>query len=213
MSENQLDEFKRKIGSYVEQFDTKKYDLNLYHQVIGSKELTAEQIKSILCWKLRGKLKYEQLKKDHRKLIDRAIESLQDINNFKKGSIPISSFDETLKYISPKGPIIRRFLLHICKPQEYELFDQHVFRAFYYFKTGEMYTGSVTFSKAERYYSEYNLFFKKLCSELKDNYKPKEIDGALMVYGKELKKKFKNMRKVNKATLVKSPFFLSSSLL
>jgi hypothetical protein len=184
----ELDEFKRNISSYLEEFDEEKYDLNLYYHVINSPRLTKKQIKDILCWKLAGKKKYKQLSKRKRKLIDRTIKRLPDINNFKIGKISKSDFDKVLKHISPRGPIIRLFLLHICKPKKYELFDQHVFRAFYYFKTGEIDRGSVTFSKAKKYYSEYCSFFSQLCEELGDRYKPKQIDSALMVFGKKLKK-------------------------
>jgi hypothetical protein len=187
MHTTQLEEFKRNIDSYIRRFDKDTYDLDLYFQITTSNKLTEEQIKKILCWKLGGKLKYDKLRKRHRKLIHKAIEKFPEINDFKKGKISKSDFDEVLRYISPKGPIIRIFLLHICKPKEYALFDQHVFRAFYYFKTGEIDKGLVTDSKAKKFYFEYCLFFTDLCEEFKGKYKPKEIDSALMVYGKDLK--------------------------
>lgn len=191
MSSNRLDEFKRKISSYSGCFDEKKYDLNLYYQVINSKEFTVKEIKDILCWKLAGKRKYEQLPKSHRKLINRAIEKLMDINNFKNGRLSESDFDKVAKYISPTGHIIRLFLFHISKPKEYALFDQHTFRAFYYFETGKIHKGSITFAKVRKYYDRYSSFFRELCEEFKGKHKPKDIDNALMAYGKELKKNIK----------------------
>jgi hypothetical protein len=188
MNKERLNKFKTKITEYLQDFDSGKYNLDTYFSVINSHSLTGKQLKDILCWKLAGKREYKQLSPNHQHLIDRAVEKLHEINIFKEGKIPFEDFKKTLKYISPKGPVIQLFICHICKPEEYPLFDRHVYRAFQYFDNGRIHRGALTKKIIDINYGAYSQFFDSLYSCYRRLYSRKDIDSALMVFGKKLSK-------------------------
>ncbi len=182
MDEKRLNEFKVRIGEYVERYNkNKKYNLNDYFRIINS-QITAEKLKTILPWKLIGTRK-------PRKLIERAVKKLHEINLFKNEKISEDVFNEILKEISPCGHVIRLFIKHICKPITFPLFDRHVYRAFNYIETGNIHKGGLNKKIIEDSYEGYKAFFNRCCNYSKDLRKRKDIDSALMVFGKDLKKR------------------------
>jgi hypothetical protein len=183
-----LAKFKARIDYYKNQFDEQRYPLEIYYDVVNSPQLNENQLKDILCWKIRPLLKYQQLALRHKKLIDRAIGKIEYLNLFKLEQISNNDFDNIIYYISPHGVIVRLFILHICKPIEFPLFDQHVYRAFNCFQTNQIYHGIITNTIVKNDYLNYKIFFLELCKEFSLTHSPKEIDSALMMYGKKLKK-------------------------
>lgn len=186
MINKRLEKFEIGLLEYLRQFDNEKYDLQVYFDAINSHQLISTKLRDILCWKLAGKRKYAQLSKKHQSLIKRAIEKVHDINLFKKSQMSLEDFQDTLKYISPNGPVIQLFICHICNPEKFPLFDRHVYRAFQYFKTGRIQQGSLNKKIIDSYYDSYSRFFNSLHARYRRLYSRKEIDSALMVFGKEL---------------------------
>lgn len=83
--------------------------------------------------------------------------------------------------------IWKLYLLHIVRPDEYPIYDQHVYRAYMFIETGQIQEISNKDEEKYDHYSEsYMPWFesvRKQCLE----YSVKHIDEALFAYGKALK--------------------------
>ena len=196
MNTSAFSDFCKNIKTYIDDFDSKKYSLKLYFDIINAIEFSPQQIRDILKWKLSGNLDLHKLSKSKQELIKRAVNCYQTVNQFKKNKISETEFDDCLTYISPSGPVIPIFIKHICNPQKYALLDQHVYRSYCYLKNGKFYGGTITKSIVKNEYQNYCKFFYELKIQFKNEYSPKQIDGALMVYGKNLKRRYKFNKRV-----------------
>lgn len=88
-----------------------------------------------------------------------------------------------LNHTLPGNAIWNIFYLHCLSPQEWPIFDQHVFRAMHYMKTGDIREiRNTNKAKYAVYQSDYIPFWKSF--ELPDI---RRIDMALFAYGKFLK--------------------------
>lgn len=79
------------------------------------------------------------------------------------------------------------FLLHITNPDEFPIFDQHVYRAFTFVKTGEI--TNVALNSNSQLYQIYKNEYKPWFNSLRKtfNLDPKQMDEALFSFGKFLK--------------------------
>jgi hypothetical protein len=94
--------------------------------------------------------------------------------------------DQVARYLSHRQPgsaIWNIFYLHCLSPQEWPIFDQHVFRAMHYMKTGEIREIPTTSKgKYASYLTDYIPFWKSFESS-----EARRIDMALFAHGKFLK--------------------------
>jgi hypothetical protein len=79
------------------------------------------------------------------------------------------------------------FLLHIVNPEEFPIFDQHVFRSYNFFKTGTI-KEIPSYSKTK--YNIYKSEYKEWYNQIKDEYSvsPKKMDESFMSFGQMLKR-------------------------
>ncbi len=87
------------------------------------------------------------------------------------------------------GSIWKIFLLHIIKPHEFPIYDQHVYRAYKYIEKNTIEEiSNVNRNKYQNYLNQYLVFFDELKLKAKEC-ESKEIDEALWAFGKILSKK------------------------
>jgi hypothetical protein len=170
-------------------------NLNVYDKISYIEELnlnndlTKENIKKLLRWKDPRWL--TDTNPAGKEKVNRVLNELKDINDFRHGRIERDKFLEKVSGIFRDGFIYRVFLFHIARPDEYPIADQYVFRA-YYTLTGK--------NKPEGFdgYDNYTKFFSDI-AERAGIVKPqnriittdfvsklKEIDNALFAFGQFL---------------------------
>jgi hypothetical protein len=86
------------------------------------------------------------------------------------------------KKFFPGGLIYQIFLMHICRPEEYPIFDQHVFRAFTFITKKEI----VDKPKNIQDYLGYKQYIFEIRKE--SGISLREIDKGLMAFGQFLAK-------------------------
>ncbi len=105
----------------------------------------------------------------------------------KQEQVDAESF---LREFSHVSAIWRIMLLHIVSPNEYPIFDVHVWRAYNYLNKGERKElPSNNLTKIELYKKEYLPFFNELSPKTKEPNR-KSVDEALWAFGKFLKPYF-----------------------
>jgi hypothetical protein len=129
-------------------------------------------------------------------IIKKAKYVINDINKFKRGKIKDTKFEKILDKIT-KGIVIRVFIKHICKPEEYAIYDKWMYRAFIMDAERVLLDSKKVVAKAEDY-NQFNKWFSKKC-KAHPTYTPKEVDGAYMMWGKYLdtKKEFKSSHNID----------------
>lgn len=88
------------------------------------------------------------------------------------------------RHFNEISPIWQILLLHILCPDEYPVFDQHVFRAMYFMKYNEI-KDLKSWKTLEFYCKEYRPFFNDIIFKTAVN--RIELDQALWAFGKTLK--------------------------
>ena len=166
-------------------------ELNMDHA------LTEENIVRLLRWKDPKYLTHVILsgpnKGDPNQKVQRVLESLDSLNGFRDGNVSEDDFLEMASQIFPNGHVWTIFLFHICRPVQYPIADQHVFRAF------SRHTGTVLGSgqglKAMwPTYLGYVDYFMCIFHALHENPAQdivramKHVDNALVAFGQFLKK-------------------------
>lgn len=109
-----------------------KYE-RTYRQCIGQ-PLTPESVRVLLAWKAMSITRKAIVAGEHP-----FVEALiGDLNHFR--SIQLNTPEDADKFLTTelkgKGMIWKIFTLHILNPDKYPIFDQHVYRAMVYLKTG-----------------------------------------------------------------------------
>jgi len=185
-------QFWEEITTEIERDNEERY----LNNVNLDKGLTDENIKELLQWK------QQHFVEKYWKIL---VEIKEHINNFrhldlseKKFGPDFSEFYNRIAPISTEGPIIIFFILHIAKPLVYPIIDQHVIRAFKYFKEGVNHSVS-NLKKGElvkndfEFFKDYAQFFTKLIAECRllanDITSHRKVDRALWSCGKYLKAK------------------------
>lgn len=118
----------------------------------------------------------------------KVLKNLSYMNEFRNGFLCQERFRTITKEIFNSGIVWRAFLYHICKPLEYPILDQHVYRVYsYHVKDNK---GKERLVSMEQYV-EYCEYFERLAKEynaLNDIQKLKRLDSAIMSYGQFLNK-------------------------
>jgi len=104
-------------------------ELNMDHA------LNEENIIRLLRWKDPRRLTHPILSGPNEgnpnQQVQLVLESMDSLNGFRDGNISEDDFIEIASQIFPNGHVWTIFLFHICRPVEYPIADQHVFRAFF----------------------------------------------------------------------------------
>jgi len=169
--------------SYWGQFyNENKYPDNIYKKnLMKEGEIQENNIVPLLEWK-NGK----RLSKRKKSIASNIIKNLQRFNQFRsKKEIKEEDFKKFWDFISnivKTGLVWRVFLLHIARPHDYPIVDQHVLRAYYFITHDKMIEPK---RSLETYFSYRNFFFKIVKNSSRDC---REVDKALMAFGQFLKK-------------------------
>lgn len=107
-------------------------------------------------------------------------ENIENIRNFRKSNPAFSKLYEFSEKIFKSGIIYRIFLIHICRPDDYPIFDQHVFRAFIFITTRKL----IDTSQRTEDYLDYRKFVLKINKQY--GITLRDTDKALMAFGQFL---------------------------
>lgn len=113
--------------------------------------------------------------------VDGLINKIDDLN------ILLVSWDEVLfkQQFGKISAVWQTFLMHIIQPNQFPIFDQHVYRAYTYLQTGKADELTSTNKQKLRHYEVYRSFFDAVRHESGCN--PRHLDKAFWAFGKFLK--------------------------
>ena len=123
-------------------------------------------------------------------VVSKVLSRLRDINGFRRDEVTQEEMRrDVAERLFRSGIVFRAFLLHIAKPHIYPIADQHVFRAY------ALHTKKPPGWKSDNWeaYDGYRAYFSEIADAMgieRSAYNVrhlKEIDSALMVFGKFLK--------------------------
>lgn len=142
----------------------------------------AESIRALLEWK-NGTGNKISAKKS--KLVYELIEKVENINDLKN-DFDLLKFEKAFSpYLS--ASIWKIFVLHIIKPDNYPIFDQNVYRSYYYFQKGKIV--DLPNNKHREVYQIYKSEYRPWFLDVKNTFKlqTRAIDKALFSFGRLLK--------------------------
>lgn len=151
---------------------------DLYDRNIGLEKLDPENLRDLFIWKNGMKLSNNKETGFNKILLH-----IDVINEFKKTGLVFDKFNEQFNKLSS---IWKIFLMHICSPEQFPIFDQHVYRAYRFIN--ELPKNRLPENKMEKteiYFDQYLPFYQKLRKQA-DKFSAKKIDEALWAYGKFL---------------------------
>lgn len=155
-------------------------NMKLYSDSIFKRELSYSDLKNLFVWKNGMPLSSKKEKSFEEKISKK----LSLINQLK------SNWNEEIFYqeFDNLSAVWKIFLLHIITPEQYPIFDQHVFRAFKYItehvKDAELPLYEV--AKLKIYYKNYLPFYLNCKERMGEVYTSKDLDDALWLFGKFL---------------------------
>lgn len=145
--------------------------------------MTAKNIQYLLEWKNANPLsKKKQVQAQKLK------DNKSFLNRFRK--LPEISTDELEKFwvlvssIIKTGIVWRVFILHITRPTDYPIVDQHVLRAWNYLITGSVKEPEKNWDN----YEKYRIFFLDIARQSGNDFRT--VDRALMAFGQFLRSQF-----------------------
>ncbi len=162
----------------------------LYSDRINKKQFDADDIVQLYVWKNQSVL--SELKG---KSVENNIVAKLDVINQLKQSYNEEIFQTNFKDMTAVWKI---FLKHIISPNQFPIFDQHVFRAYCYLAKGEVkeidavLTEAIPNTHKERakeslYDLEYVPFARQF---VREDIPSKKVDEALVTFGKFLKSEY-----------------------
>jgi len=143
-----------------------------YSENINKTKFDKHTLLSLFEWKNGSKLSKRKMKSFEIKILAK----LKIINSLKASSD--FRLNEFLAEFKDLSIIWKIFLLHIIRPNEYPVFDQHVYRAFYYIKhfPNIMELPNDNERKEKCYFKEYLPFLIRLK-------KGSQLKNAMRLYG------------------------------
>lgn len=128
--------------------------------------------------------KNENISKNKMKVIESYYEKINILKSLKK-NFQWDTFESVFEP-TKSSTIWKIFLLHIMNPEEFPIYDQHVFRFYNFYKTGKISEIPSNRMKIyDGYKNDYKLWFNRIQKE--SNLNSREIDKSLFSYGKLLK--------------------------
>jgi len=194
MLKKQIREISKVFDCYLNQYDSKKYPLEIYNNAkrcFSSKKSSNDEIANALNWKY-GNLGKSNFPKSHKLLIIEVENAWKHFVDSKAKDSPSSTFEwwkERLANGKSGRFVTVAFITHLIHYRKgIPIIDQHNFRAVNYFKNN-----SVLSPDAKKNPSNWddieslNGFVTEISKSL--NKKVEDVDKFLMMFGKELKKK------------------------
>jgi len=165
-------------------YEEGKYPDSIYKINLNEgKPLEQANIKSLLEWK-NGK----PLSGKKKEIAAKAINNLRVFNEFRLlTQVTSTEFERFWRLVCDivKAKLVWRvFLLHMARPEDYPIVDQHVLRAHHYLTHGEIAEPEQMLQS----YESYRTFFRKLVE--KTGKEHRQVDKALMCFGQFLKSQF-----------------------
>ena len=156
--------------------DSQNLDEKFYYPYISNSGLLKDDaLDQLWLWKM-GKY-FLKICQKQIKLIK---ENKEDILKFRKSNPNQEVLCNFSKRFFPTGLIYQIFLMHICRPEEYPIFDQYVFRTFMFITKKER----VDKPKNIKDYLEYKEFIFHIHRRCKISLR--DIDKGLMAFGQFL---------------------------
>jgi len=145
--------------------------------------LTPENVQSLFRWKNNNTLSAKK-----QILVDKIKAEIPKLNDFRNlPKVTETDFDKFWSFtfsIIHSGIVYRVYLVHISRPDEYPLVDQHVLRAWNFLTTRLVENPEQTLET----YLKYKAFIMKLSKQTNKSWR--EIDKALMPFGQFLNSQF-----------------------
>lgn len=157
--------------------DSQDIDKKLYYPYIDDKGLLkGGSLKNLWRWKMQVHFKNE----NSQRALMLMEKDKKTILNYRKSNPSFNTLYNFSKKIFKNGIVYSIFLMHICRPEEYPIFDQHVFRSFVFITKKEIVDKP---EKIEDYlkYRKFVLFVHK-----KHKIDLRKIDKGLMAFGQFL---------------------------
>ena len=151
------------------------------YQIIHKKELAQDDLIELYTWK--NGMKLSAKKKES--LSTNILGAVDEINRLRS-SLTVD-LDNFLIRFSKVSTVWKIFLLHICKPKVYPIYDQHIHRAYMYIHNKDYSGISSTMSEKKKldfYFMQYLPFVEAL--KVKDM---KKMDEAFFAFGQFLNTK------------------------
>ncbi len=128
----------------------------------------------------------DNIAKNKSVLVDYFIGERESLKTLKN-NFDLTEFEKKFKP-DKSSSIWTIFILHIMNPDKYPIFDQHVYRSFNFFQTGDI--KELPSEKYKEIYRIYKEEYSPWFNELKEEYElePREIDKSLLSFGQVLKK-------------------------
>ena len=145
--------------------------------------MQAEDLLYLLQWKNGSPLSQKKSG-----IYEAAKDNLHTLNSFReKQSFESDDVVELFSVVSDiikTGLIWRVFLMHVTRPDDFPMFDQHVYRAFIFLQDGEITDRSFS-EKDIKLYLDYSSFVTKVKEETSLDWRT--IDKAFFAFGKFIK--------------------------
>jgi hypothetical protein len=156
------------------------FDDNRYRQNISNTEFSSNNLEELFHWKNGMTLKGSGGKE--KSLNEKILKRIELINEYKSlNTLDLEKFNIDFSNLSA---VWRIFLLHILKPKQFPIYDQHIHRTYNFIHNLDWQSISNTISdkkKLEFYYSTYLPFVQTLGAvDLK------EMDEAFFAFGQFL---------------------------
>ena len=172
------------VSFWAKRYNEGKYSDSIYEKNLNKgRKLEQDNIEPLLAWK-NGR----PLPPSKKKFVPRVARSLPKFNDFRFLQEVTKSdekqFWNVVCNIVESGLVWRVFLLHIARPDDYPIVDQHVLRAQSYLTHGQPAEPSMTFGNYESYVAFFNDLSRSSGQE------SRQVDKALMSFGQFLKSRF-----------------------
>ncbi len=151
-------------------------------------EITEENLRALFKWK-HGQ-DWEKASWKKKSTFQKAIDNLERLNEFKHFQrVTDAQVEGFLRFLSriTGGRIYKPFFFHICRPLEFALYDQHVYRGWQFLIHSELKEVPNDFEV----YKQYNRFFAEHAQKIDSDDRweaRRRLDKALMAFGEYLKR-------------------------
>lgn len=157
--------------------DNQNFDEKFYYPYISNEGLLKDDfLKNLWRWKMQ--VHYNN--SSNQRALKLMEENKEIIRNFSKSNPDFDDLYNFSRKIFRSGIVYSIFLFHICKPEEYPIFDQHVFRAFTFITKKEIIKDTTDIKD----YWKYRDFVFSIHRRYKVNLR--DIDKGLMAFGQFL---------------------------
>ena len=172
------------VSFWAQFYDEGKYPDSIYEDNLRRGGILQENnIIPLLEWK-NGR----PLSNAKKQIAFKIVKDLQEFNQFRSlKKVSAEHFDRFWSFISSivrTGLVWKVYLLHIARPDDYPIVDQHVLRAHNFLVHGKITEPDQTLET----YNSYREFFFKVARESGKEFR--EVDKALMSFGQYLKSQF-----------------------